>query len=526
MRSVLPLLFVSLALSTTGVERVHAEAKMAINLAGPADWNTELPWVDVFRMARPWISQREGAGWGQGPELSLDENGYPTRLPEGVFAESMLCTIEGGRYPQGGYTVLYDGTGRIEFARASVVDRSPGRMVVKPHGSKGFSLQLHETDPDDRVRNIRVIMPGFEDTYAENPWHPVFLGRWRGMASIRFMDFMHTNDSEVSSWAQRPEPDDMTFSKKGVPVELMVDLANRVDADPWFCMPHAADDGYVRRFAEYVAENLDPDLDVYVEYSNEVWNGQFDQNEYAAKRGQELGLAEKPWQAAWLYTARRSVEVFGLWEQAFGGADRLVRVIPSQAANPYVAKQILGHADAADHADALAIAPYMGIVPKGEQEAREVAALGVEGVLDRLETEVLPEVIATRFRGNKAVADSYGLELIAYEAGQHLVGTRGAENHQPLTDVFHAANRHPRMGELYTKYFEAWDSVGGGAMAHFSSISSWSKWGSWGLMQYYDQDPANSPKFQAVIDAAQSWGQSLEAVSLEGGAAPPAAEPR
>jgi hypothetical protein len=40
----------------------QAQPRLGINLAGPADWNTELPLVDVFRLSRTWISQKKGAG--------------------------------------------------------------------------------------------------------------------------------------------------------------------------------------------------------------------------------------------------------------------------------------------------------------------------------------------------------------------------------------------------------------------------------------------------------------------------------
>jgi len=109
-------------------------------------------------------------------------------------------------------------------------------------------------------------------------------------------------------------------------------------ADAWFCMPHMADDDFVYRFAKVVKEKLDPSLKVYVEYSNEVWNGIFPQHRYAAEQGQKLGFGEKPWEAAWRYTAYRSVQIFRIWEEVFGGTKRLVRVLPSQAANPYVSE--------------------------------------------------------------------------------------------------------------------------------------------------------------------------------------------
>ena len=76
-----------------------AKPRLGINLAGPADWMTELPFVDAFRTARPWISQKKGAGWGQGPELAVDEFGWVKRLEPGCYAEAMLCTISGGHYP-------------------------------------------------------------------------------------------------------------------------------------------------------------------------------------------------------------------------------------------------------------------------------------------------------------------------------------------------------------------------------------------------------------------------------------------
>jgi hypothetical protein len=44
----------------------------------------------------------------------------------------------------------------------------------------------------------------------------------------------------------------------------------------WFCIPFKADDDYVRKYAEYLKTNLREDIKIYVEYSNEVWNGFFD----------------------------------------------------------------------------------------------------------------------------------------------------------------------------------------------------------------------------------------------------------
>lgn len=56
-----------------------AEPRLGMNLAGPADWMTELPFVNVLSTSRVWISLKKGPGWGQGPELAL-ENKAPGQL--------------------------------------------------------------------------------------------------------------------------------------------------------------------------------------------------------------------------------------------------------------------------------------------------------------------------------------------------------------------------------------------------------------------------------------------------------------
>ena len=497
-----------------------AKPALGINLAGPADFNTELPFVDVFRMSRPWISQRTGGEWGKGPPLELDEHGWVKRLEPGCWAETPLCTVAPGHYPAGTYTVLYKGTGKLAFTNATVTREQPGRLTIEPDPAKGgFFLQLRETDPADPVRDVRVVMPGFERTYETDPFHPAFLARWRGTACLRFMDWMQTNNSPVKAWADRPTAARATFADRGVPVECAVDLSNRLDADPWFCMPHLADDAYVRQFATLVKASLDPSLKVYVEWSNEVWNGQFEQAIYAGRRGVELGLgdAAKPWEAGWRYTAVRSVEIFKIWEDVFGGRERLVRVLPSISANAYVARQIVTFRDAYKHADALAIAPYLSVnvVPDGEALTTPVVrAWTVDQLLDHVERHALPESVGW-VRENKRVADEFGLRLVAYEAGQHMVGVRGGENDEAVTRLLHAANAHARMGRIYDAYLTAWAAEGGDLLCHFSSVSAWSKWGSWGALQHYDDDPRLSPKFLSLSRWARALGQNVpEAADL------------
>lgn len=513
----LTLLLAVMAASLLAQDRPVPVAKPALgmNLAGPSDWNTELPFVDVFRLSRTWISQRKGEKWGKGPELALDERGWVKSLEPDCWAETPLCTIDGGHYPSGQYTVLYQGQGKLEFwGSAKIAEETPGRVLVDVDANKGtLWLRVLATDPADYLRDIRVIMPGFLDTYEKEPFHPTFLQRWQGMACLRFMDFMHTNGSKIKTWADRPQLADATWTAKGIPLEVMIDLANRLHADPWFCMPHLADDDYVRQFAQQTKELLAPNRKVYIEWSNETWNGIFPQSRYAGEKGQELGFAEKSWEAGWRYTAYRSVQVFAIWEEVFGGTERLVRVLPTQAANAYVSEQTVSFQQAYEQADALAVAPYISFnVPKDGNDKRpgadQVAAWTVDQVVDHMENVCLPESVRW-MRSQKAVADKYGLRLVAYEGGQHATALGAANQNKTLVQLLVDANSHPRMGEVYTKYFAAWEEVGGDLFCNFSSIGTWGIWGSWGLLQHYDDNPAQSPKFVATMQWAAKLGQPV-----------------
>jgi len=482
----------------------NANAPMGINLAGLADWNTELPFVDAFRLARRWISQRDGQPWGKGPALALDEHGWVARLEPGCRADTPMLTFQGHK-PAGEYVLLFDGEGEVRFHGGKVVAAGPGRIVLAlDKDAGGVFLNIRSANPQNPPKNLRFLLPGHEATHKTQPFRPGFLELWKGMNTYRFMDWMHTNGSDVAEWADRPKVGDATWTLKGAPLEVMIDLCNRQLINPWFCIPHKAGDDYVRQFAAMVRDRLDPTLHVYVEYSNEVWNGIFAQSKYAQEKALSLGIGpkERPWEAGGKYFAQRSVEIFTIWEEVFGGRERLVRVLAWQSGNAWWLEHILlPWKDTVEHIDAVANAPYlqMCVPPKGKLSADEVANWTVEQVLEYLETKALPDSV----KGMQAVRkllDLHGLRLIAYEGGQHAVGVGGGENNEKMAALFHAANRHPRMGDIYRKYYTAWREAGGDLFCTFSSVGRFSKWGSWGLAEYWDQSPDDCPKLKATLD--------------------------
>lgn len=499
---------------TATAPRRTGNPPIGINLSGLADWTTQWAFVDIFKISRTWVPQQKGAAWGEGPPLALTPEGWVASLKPGQYAETVM--FSGGHYPTGKYTVLYDGQGKLEFGQDNVkiVSQTPDRITVdvRPGGS-GIFLKIMATNPDNPIRNIRMIMPGFEDTYEQQPFHPLFLERLSKFKVLRFMDWESTNGSPIKDWSERTTPQSARQTgSKGVALEYMIQLANTLQADPWFTIPHQASDDYVRQFATLVRDRLNPKRKVYIEYSNEVWNWAFEQTPYAERKGTELGLrdpGDKDGGRAMLrFYSQRSVEMFKIWREVFGGSDRLVEVLASQGGNVWAGEQVLRWKDAYKYADEYAIASYFsgygaasGLVePKN---ADQVVRMTPEQVLDKM----LEDIRADRENNfqNYQLAQRYGLGLTAYEGGVHLLSwNMPADKQAQITELFAAANRHPRMRDLYREYLTQWKETGGGLLNQFTDVGLYTKWGFWGALEYQNQDIKQAPKYQALMDFMQA----------------------
>ncbi len=512
----------------TGVFNANPAPNMTLgmNLGSVVDWATSWDFVDVFKMSRTWLTRSAGGTeWdsGMSAEMPTDVNGWPTGLPfaasDGAmhYAHTLLPAPEAGDY-----TLILEGAGRIRLKAEGTATQefvpsgggtSTYSFTVPPGGEGYLYLEVHESSASvDYIRNLRLIRPSFAAAYQSNPFHPLFLQRLGGFACLRFMDWGETNASPLISWSERTTSDTYTQTRdEGVALEYMIELANTLDQDPWICIPHQADDDYIRQAAVLLRDSVEPSLKIHVEYSNETWNGIFEQTSYVQAVGSSLELDPNPWTAGQIFCALRSAQIWDIFEEEFFDDSRLVKVLATQSSNLSITTTRFGALNdpainpAYTMPDALAVAPYFGQV---YTPADIPPAVPFYPTVDEILDVISPMLIADAgalVLAQKTIANNQGARLVCYEGGQHFVGAQGAENDLTLTDILQAANRDPRMYLRYIEYLDLLHGAGMSMFGNFSYIGNWTKWGSWGVLEDQLQTLTDAPKYRALID----WGRSV-----------------
>ena len=496
-----------------GISFAQVNRPIGINLAGIQDWSAEFVFVDVMKQSRVWISHdaAPNSAWSSNLAIPMGTDGYPLQVPftVGTSPAQHVRTLFyatnalNGLYPAGMYRLVASGSGQIRLWGGAVGTFScPVDTLVSVNNTSGLiSLEIELSQQSNPVRDIRFVMPGHHTTYQSNPFHPALLDFLQDFQCIRFMDWMKTNGNPMVSWVQRTTPTTYTQTRsEGVAYEHIVELCNQLNKDAWICVPHAANNTFITELARLFRDSLNANLKIYIEYSNEVWNSIFSQNQHADSVGNTLGYSGQPWERGWKYTAKRSADLFQIFENEFVDDSRFIKVIPTQAANSWVTNYIMErfseplYNPTAIKADAIAVAPYYGGVADDFVATNTHTSSTVSDILDSMALS-LPASYGW-MDANKIVADTFNLDLIAYEGGQHLV-TYQANSDTAWVNKLGATQRDMRIRDQYCDYFSHWyDTTTAGLFCAFSSHGNWGRFGYWGAKEHYND--TLSPKYVAL----------------------------
>jgi len=528
---------------------------VGINVEWVSDWTTEIKFVDRIKAAREWVAKNaDGSGWDVGT-LTLRPDGYPTHIPQTNAGISMRAANvigleqQGLHMPAGNYTFSFKGTGTVSVSGNGTGDHTytqAGTYTISYTASDGgIWIDIERSEASDPIRDMHFVMPGHVDTYQSQPFYPPFIDFMDDFTVVRFTQTMQTNSGTyvcdngveatdatcTKAWSNRNTTEYFTqASPKGVALELLIDMANAANVDPWISVPHGANADYIKQMARLVRDRLNSNLKVYIEYSNEVWNYAFDypQSQWARANGIQLGLEpEDPYLAGLKFFAQETVNMIRIFRLEFGSqSDRVVGVLGAWVDNAWLADQMLTHISLSSvnpdgtMPDVVASGVYVGVwIADAIRETGAISSTTVSQIIDWVEQNVTQSVtnpafpdepersIATMVQEmTDIIVKKYGLIHIAYEGGTHLVESRGWDNNEQLGAKLVAANRHARMGTVYKSLLNTWREQGGTLFVAYAGVGGYSNiWGSFAHKEYYSQTANEAPRWGALLSVLQDW---------------------
>jgi hypothetical protein len=487
----------STALTDTGF-------KVGADVATIQYWDGSRPFVNLIYGGQ--FAMQNTNPWGgseQIPVQNFDANGWVKSVPTGYQVIRQLSIPASG----GNFICRFQGNGTLKVQGSTVSNVAMGAGQTTFTLAPGYPTPQSATiayavDPTNYIRNIdcREASASTTDTFA-----PEFLAALQGFKELRFMKWSGVEaNAGISTpwaggtqaspkypitWTTRDKPGDGSYlGNDGVPVEVMVQLANQAGIDPWFNIPWNADDDYITRYATYVRDNLAAGRTAYIENSNEVWNGAYPVYQQALAEGKAEGLDSGyggDFQVNIERYAEKSAHVMDIWSNVFAGqTNRIVRVAAFQHVQPTYADMLLKYNNSYTHFDALATAPYFGF------DGNNYPSLTADQAFNTLLPAAITDMVNFGVQ-NKAVAAKYGLRYITYEAGQ---GITMSNNVTLLNQIEHDS----RMADAYKTYISQWQTQVGDLLNLFDLTGPVNQYGAWGMWDYAGQPLSASPKMQGV----------------------------
>ncbi len=289
---------------------------------------------------------------------AVDADGWPT--------EDFVALVASKPNMHGTYRVIFTGQGTPEMNKGGTTVSSEydpmtntTQALIRVTDATEGHLRLTVRGVSGPIRDIKLMSPISPGSDTPCDTSEIVNRATRTLVQecfdyVRYMNLLETNHNPQKSWADRTLPTDPIQGKRlpctvdpadsnqvGACWEFIVLSANELQRDAWICIPHAVDDDYMRNVAKlfrYGSDGvnpydgpvagplyppLDPNLKLYVEYSNEVWNWMFRQTRWVdaeAKKTPELSWHQ--------LKASRSARMSLIFREVFGDDQMMTRILP------------------------------------------------------------------------------------------------------------------------------------------------------------------------------------------------------
>jgi Ca2+-binding RTX toxin-like protein len=505
----------------------------ALNLGGrPNPYGDSFVAIDLMKGLGVWNYWTGQEGVELRPDqLQTDARGWVTDLPiingeaKGIYANVFYGTIV---KPQQ-FIMEWDGAGSIDVNAAyKVIGHNKILITFNPDYTDdagnpqqdGLTVAINGTDPNNtgnHIRNIQLYSADDADLIAAGEhFNPDWFDRVDDFRVLRTHDWQSTNFPTSVDWTRNNETADQAnwgIDGRGMPYELLVEMANQTRSDLWINIPHTASREFMQKAAAYVHDHLDPGLRLQVEFSNEFWTDGFDQHAYFIAGGARR-FGDDAFAAGQFYGVK-AAQMADIFAAEFGAnsntlrptltvADDMFRTGEAEAmlrAPSFVAqggtRPVTHDFDvlatdgyltwyAPDPSTATMIRDWMTDADGGFGRARDF-------LINQLNTQLLPN-----WQKGRALADKYGLDFMVYEGGALLLND-GPNPDPAITEFAHRFTQSDEMREVYEAEIAAWATVGSGAFAWYCDVGRPADSGDYGHWRGEDFIP--DPRTGAITDA-------------------------
>jgi hypothetical protein len=494
-----------------------------MNVDAPTDYSGTRMFADAIKQSRGW--QKMSAD----QPAVLDTSGWP-------LEDARLAVWHGISRMNGTYRLSFKGQAEVKIGCCAgtiqnkiyspSTNTTTADLVYPTTDGSGLFLEFRNTKrtasspAQSGITNLKLMRPVTEGSTQTYPPATLFTTPYKETLKrfqvLRFMDFVATNSNAQKDWSERLTPHWYSMNQsapgygwqgRGGAYEYAIALCNELNADCWLIVPAQANDNYVRQLAELVKAQLNPNLKLYLEYSNELWNTgpsfqQGSQNYNLAKAEVNSGASplnfdgnRNDWNWAWRRVAKRGAEISVIFRQVFGDAAMMTRIRP-------VLMSQLGYTDGPLLQAIHFLQGYYNNpaqVPNPKPPKYYFYGLGGSAYYNPLNPTSPNAVFAdlsNTVKWAKALqqdahyAAAFGLKRIAYEGGPSLEGGN-------LTNTSRPSYRNdPRIKNGMIQAHDRWSANGGDLLVYFT-LTGESPWGF--VPDIWDAaNPQKNLKLQAI----------------------------
>ena len=536
--------------STIGRLSLEALDSRQLLAAGPLGINlaTTLGFVDLMKEAPDFVAANSST------PLTLNAKGWPTSDASVLVLDERVNQPWNGPDPNAPQPDI-GGTYHLSFHGQATVS-PPGWLqiftvqnqvynattntttadLVVQHNAYAY-LQLYFTNTANPasstgagLTDVKLIQPGY-DANTTQVFATSFLNDLAPFSTLRYLNADGANNYTAATdssgklvqtqWSQRTLPDahsqtSPTNPTPGEAWEYMIALANASNTDMWINIPGTASDDYVTQLANLIKNGdsvngvtyagLNPNLKVYVEYSNELWGGIY--NPYAvntqatkdeiAAGGSALnndGDTNQYDLAARRYL-ERTMQVTNIFRGVMGADPTYSRIRPVLGAQENMWTYFAQTFPWFDKTYGLPSNFFYGMGDATYMDVPDYSS--ADAILAGLAAQE-PQAIASATDFN-TVATYYGLKTVAYEGGPDLAGSGSAGQNALL------ASRDPRIEALVKQHYLNWYAAGGSlAMFYdgpYGSIAPPYEWSAADVA--LATNITASAKYRGLVDVAQA----------------------